>query len=141
MGSGASVVEETVESLNSEGHKTGLIKVRLYRPFDSKAFLSSIPKTCKRIAVLERTKEPGAIGEPLYLDVCATLLEGNQGSIEVVGGRYGLSSKEFSPSHVYAVFQNLSSATPKNHFTVGIDDDLTNTSLRISEKYDTENED
>ena len=135
MGSGCSTAEETVEKMIAEGRKVGLIKVRLYRPFDVNAFCSAIPKTCKRIAVLDRTKEPGAIGEPLYLDVCGALKEHGISHIQVIGGRYGLGSKEFTPSMCYAVFQNLASENPKNHFTVGIYDDLTHTSLDFSQKY------
>lgn len=134
MGSGASTMEETVEKMNAEGEKVGLIKVRLYRPFDGEAFCRSIPKSCKKIAVLDRTKEAGALGEPLYLDVCAALKEGGLPHIEVVGGRYGLGSKEFTPSMGYAVFQNLENDAPKNHFTIGIEDDLTHTSLDFSKK-------
>ena len=135
MGSGADCVEETINKLNAEGHKYGLVKVRLYRPFFTKAFLKALPKTVKKIAVLDRTKEPGSLGEPLYLDVCAALAEAKK-RITVVGGRYGLGSKEFNPSMVLSVFKNLEQAKPKNHFTVGIYDDITNTSLDFSQKYD-----
>ena len=134
MGSGAEAIEETINKMNQEGKKVGMIKVRLYRPFATKAFLKAIPKTCKKIAVLDRTKEPGSIGEPLYLDVCAALLE-NKKRIQVVGGRYGLGSKEFNPSMIYAVYKNLEQAKPKNHFTIGITDDITHTSLDFSERY------
>ncbi len=133
MGSGADAVEETINLFNAQGKKYGLIKVRLYRPFATKAFLKVIPKTCKKIAVLDRTKEPGSLGEPLYLDVCTALLEAKK-RITVVGGRYGLGSKEFNPSMIYAIYKNLEQAKPKNHFTVGIYDTLTNTSLDFSEK-------
>ena len=136
MGSGASTMEETIEKRIGENKKEGLIKVRLYRPFDVAAFCAAIPKTCKNIAVLDRTKEAGALGEPLYLDVCAALLERGLKDIRVIGGRYGLGSKEFTPTMCLAILKNLESATPKNHFTVGICDDLTHTSLDISEKYD-----
>ncbi len=135
MGSGAECVEETINKLNSEGKKYGLIKVRLYRPFYTKAFLKVIPKTVKKIAVLDRTKEPGSIGEPLYLDVCTALAEARK-RITVVGGRYGLGSKEFNPSMVLSVYKNLEQDKPLNHFTVGIHDDITHTSLDFSEKYD-----
>ena len=135
MGSGADCVEEAINKLNAEGHKYGLVKVRLYRPFFTKAFLKALPKTVKKIAVLDRTKEPGSLGEPLYLDVCAALAEAKK-RITVVGGRYGLGSKEFNPSMVLSVYKNLEQAKPKNHFTVGIYDDITNTSLDFSEKYD-----
>ena len=135
MGSGADAIEETINKMNAEGHKVGVIKVRLYRPFASKAFVKALPKTVKKIAVLDRTKEPGSLGEPLYLDVCAALMEAGKKKIKVVGGRYGLGSKEFNPSMVYAVYKNLELANPKNHFTVGIYDDLTNTSLDFSTQY------
>ena len=136
MGSGADAIEETINKLNAEGHKLGLIKVRLYRPFATDAFVAAIPKTAKKLAVLDRTKEPGSLGEPLYLDVCAALLEKGMSDIKVVGGRYGLGSKEFNPSMIYAVYKNLEAKESKNHFTIGIYDDLTNTSLDFSEKYD-----
>ena len=135
MGSGADAVEETINKMNSEGHRVGLLKVRLYRPFSIEHFTEALPKTVKKLAVLDRTKEPGSLGEPLYLDVCAALLEKGMTDIKVVGGRYGLGSKEFNPSMVYAVYKNLESKEPKNHFTVGIYDDLTNTSLDFSEQY------
>ena len=135
MGSGADAVEETINKMNSEGHRVGLLKVRLYRPFSIEHFTEALPKTVKKLAVLDRTKEPGSLGEPLYLDVCAALLEKGMTDIKVVGGRYGLGSKEFNPSMVYAVYKNLESKEPKNHSTVGIYDDLTNTSLDFSEQY------
>ena len=134
MGSGADAIEETINKMNTEGHKVGMIKVRLYRPFFTKAFLKAIPKTVKKIAVLDRTKEPGSLGEPLYLDVCTALAEAKK-RICVVGGRYGLGSKEFNPSMVYAVYENLAQDKPKNHFTIGIYDDITNTSLDFSKQY------
>ncbi len=136
MGSGAETVEESIDKLNKMGKKYGLIKVRLYRPFATDAFLAAIPKTCKRIAVLDRTKEPGSLGEPLYLDVCTALLEKGVSGIQVYGGRYGLGSKEFNPSMVLSVFKNLEAKEPKNHFTVGIHEDVTNSSLDFSEKFD-----
>ena len=136
MGSGAETVEESINKLNAQGKKYGLIKVRLYRPFVSDAFVAAIPSTCKKIAVLDRTKEPGSLGEPLYLDVCTALLEKGLKNIDVVGGRYGLGSKEFNPSMVLSVYKNLEKETPKNHFTVGIYEDVTNTSLDFSEKFD-----
>lgn len=135
MGSGASTAEETVEKMNAEGKKVGVIKVRLYRPFSADALLCVLPKTCTKIAVLDRTKESGALGEPLYLDVCSALFEKGFSSIRVVGGRYGLGQKEFTPSMCYAVFENLEKGEPKNHFTVGINDDVTHTSLPISRAY------
>ena len=132
MGSGADVVEETINYLNSKGEKLGLIKVRLYRPFAADKFIEAIPASCKRIAVLDRTKEPGSLGEPLYLAIVDALQEAGR-DIECFGGRYGLGSKEFTPTMVKAVYDNLSLAQPKNHFTVGIIDDVTNTSLPMGE--------
>ena len=132
MGSGADVVEETINYLNSKGEKLGLIKVRLYRPFAADKFIEAIPASCKRIAVLDRTKEPGSLGEPLYLDIVDALKEAGR-DIECFGGRYGLGSKEFTPTMVKAVYDNLSLVQPKNHFTVGIIDDVTNTSLPMGE--------
>ena len=136
MGSGADAVEETLNKMLGEGHKIGLLKVRLYRPFAIDAFVDALPKTVKKLAVLDRTKEAGSLGEPLYLDVCSALLEKGMTDIKVVGGRYGLGSKEFNPSMIYSVYKNLELAEPKNHFTVGIYDDITNTSLDFSFKYD-----
>ena len=133
MGSGCEAVEETVDYLAKQGKKVGLLKVRLYRPFSVKYFVQSLPKSVKRIAVLDRTKEPGSLGEPLYLDVCTALAEVGMSGVKVIGGRYGLGSKEFNPSMVNAVYKNLAAAAPKNHFTVGINDDVTNTSLDCSE--------
>ncbi|NLY53310.1 MAG: pyruvate:ferredoxin (flavodoxin) oxidoreductase [Firmicutes bacterium] len=135
MGSGADTVEETVNYLNQRGEKVGLIKVRLYRPFSAKHFLAVLPKSVRRIAVMDRTKEPGSVGEPLYTDVCAVLSQ-QQKPITVVGGRYGLGSKEFTPSMVKAIFDNLKQAEPKNHFTVGIEDDVTHTSLPVGTALD-----
>ncbi len=135
MGSGADAVEETINKMNKEGHKVGMLKVRLYRPFAIDSFINAIPKTVKKIAVLDRTKEAGSLGEPLYLDVCSALLEKGMTDIKVVGGRYGLGSKEFNPSMIYSVYKNLELAEPKNHFTVGIYDDITNTSLDFSTQY------
>ena len=136
MGSGCDAIEETVNYLNKKRQKVGLIKVHLYRPFSIKHFLKAIPETCKKIAVLDRTKESGSLGEPLYLDVCSALLEAGMGDIKVVGGRYGLGSKEFNPTMVKAVFDNLKKAEPKNHFTVGIVDDVTKTSLPLGKTLD-----
>ncbi|MCL2370522.1 MAG: pyruvate:ferredoxin (flavodoxin) oxidoreductase [Firmicutes bacterium] len=132
MGSGAETAEETVDFLNKQGKKVGLIKVRLYRPFSVKDFVGAIPSSVKRISVLDRTKEPGSLGEPLYLDVVTALAEAGRTGIKVIGGRYGLGSKEFNPSTVNAVFKNLAGEA-KNKFTVGINDDVTNTSLDTSE--------
>ena len=133
MGSGCEAAEETVDYLNARGKKVGLLKVRLYRPFAIKDFVAAIPASVKKIAVLDRTKEPGAGGEPLYLDVCSALFEEGRRDIVVVGGRYGLGSKEFNPSMVNAVYENLAATQPKNHFTVGIEDDVTGTSLEVKE--------
>jgi pyruvate-ferredoxin/flavodoxin oxidoreductase len=136
MGSGAETVEESINKLNAQGKKYGLIKVRLYRPFVSDAFVKTIPASCKKLTVLDRTKEPGSLGEPLYLDVCTALLEKGVSGIQVVGGRYGLGSKEFTSTMVKAVYKNMESASPKNHFTIGITDDITHSSLDFSEKFD-----
>ena len=136
MGSGCDAAEETVNYLNKRGEKVGLVKVHLYRPFSMKHFLAAIPATCKKIAVLDRTKESGSLGEPLYLDVCSALREAGKNDILVVGGRYGLGSKEFNPTMVKAVYDNLAKDEPKNHFTVGIVDDVTGTSLELGEKID-----
>ena len=136
MGSGCETIEESINKLNSMGKKYGLVKVRLYRPFVASAFVKALPKTTKKIAVLDRTKEPGSLGEPLYLDVCSALLEKGVTDIKVVGGRYGLGSKEFTPSMVLAVYKNLEKDKPKNHFTIGIYEDVTNSSLNFSEKFD-----
>ena len=133
MGSGADVVEETINHLVKKGEKIGAIKVRLYRPFAADRFIKAIPASCKKIAVLDRTKEPGAQGEPLYLDIVNALAEADRGDIKVVGGRYGLGSKEFTPTMVKAIYDNLSAAEPKNHFTVGIVDDVMHTSLELGE--------
>lgn len=136
MGSGAECMHETIDYLNEHGESVGMIKVRLYRPFSVEAFAESLPATVKRISVLDRTKEPGAVGEPLYVDVHAALNEAISLGITkfkslpmVVGGRYGLGSKEFNPAHAKAVIDNLASRSPKNHFTIAINDDVTHTSL------------
>ena len=134
MGSGAETVEESINYLNARGYKVGAIKVRLYRPFSAKHFIDVLPKSVKKIAVLDRTKEPGALGEPLYQDIITALAEQGR-TAQVVGGRYGLSSKEFTPSMVKAVYDNLAGAM-KNHFTVGINDDVTNLSLDFSDRID-----
>ena len=134
MGSGAEAVTETVDYLNARGQKVGVIKVRLYRPFPTDAFINAIPATCKTLTVLDRTKEPGSLGEPLYLDVVAALNEKGVQK-EVLCGRYGLGSKEFNPTMVNSIYENMSGAK-KNHFTVGIVDDVTFTSLPIGEKID-----
>ena len=128
MGSGADVAEEAINYLNAKGEKLGLIKVRLYRPFAADKFLAAIPATCNKIAVLDRTKEPGSLGEPLYLDIVDAIAEAGL-DIKCYGGRYGLGSKEFTPTMVKQVYDNLKLDEPKNHFTVGIIDDVMNTSL------------
>ena len=124
MGSGAEATEETVNYLNARGAKVGAIKVHLYRPFSAKAFVETIPASVKSITVLDRTKEPGSLGEPLYEDVIAALFEEGR-QAKVVCGRYGLGSKEFTPSMIKAVYDNMDAKNPKNHFTVGIVDDVT----------------
>lgn len=147
MGSGCETVEETIEHLRAGGEKVGLLKVRLFRPFSVGHFLAAIPKTVTRIAVLDRTKEPGAAGEPLYQDVVTALSEYENDDIveefrpRVIGGRYGLSSKEFTPAMVKAVFDELKNNRPKNHFTIGITDDVTHTSLAFDPEFDIEKDD
>ncbi|MFH1677129.1 MAG: pyruvate:ferredoxin (flavodoxin) oxidoreductase [bacterium] len=137
MASGADVAHETVDCINARGGKVGLLKVRLYRPWSTEHFIKALPKNTKRLAILDRTKEPGALGEPLYIDILACLSEAKRNDIEVYGGRYGLSSKDFTPSDVKAVFDNLELDQPKNHFTVGIRDDVTHTSIPIKDVLDT----
>jgi pyruvate-ferredoxin/flavodoxin oxidoreductase len=140
MGSGAETAHETVERMNADGEKVGLVKVRLFRPFSMKHLISALPETVKAIAVLDRTKEPGATGEPLYQDVIATMTENRveqwksfKEEPKVVNGRYGLSSKEFTPPMIKRIFDELKEAKPKNHFTIGIHDDITNTSLEYKD--------
>lgn len=142
MASGQGVVEETVDKLMEEGQKVGVVKVRLYRPFAVDAFLSALPKTVKKIAVLDRTKEPGAPGEPLYLDVLAALTEGWKGTMpSVISGRYGLSSKDFTPAMAKGVFDELAKDSPKTKFTVGINDDVTHLSIDYDPEWSTESDD
>ena len=148
MGSGAEAAHEAIEWLVARGEKVGVLKVRLYRPFNVQSFLGSLPRTVRALAVLDRTKEPGAIGEPLYLDVMTALSEGRRSGETpfaedpvVIGGRYGLSSKEFTPAMVQAVLDEVSRDKPRNHFTVGIVDDVTKTSLDVDAKFDTEPDD
>ena len=143
MGSAAEVALNTVNTLNARGEKLGIVLVRLYRPFDINAFSESLPSSVKSIAVLDRTKEPGAIGEPLYLDVRTAIgemmdkgISKLQGYPRIIGGRYGLGSKDFTPAMVKAIFDNLSQDKPKNHFTIGIKDDVCNTSLEFDESFD-----
>ncbi|XHR80718.1 MAG: pyruvate:ferredoxin (flavodoxin) oxidoreductase [Gloeotrichia echinulata GP01] len=165
MGSGCETVHETVDYLNNSGEKVGVVKVRLYRPFDVARFVAVLPHSVQAIAVLDRTKEPGSAGEPLYLDVVAAVHEANpksqtctersrsvpQGSRwrnlsqrsipnlkSIIGGRYGLSSKEFTPAMVKGIFDNLAAKQPKNHFTIGINDDVTHTSLNFDPNFSTE---
>ncbi len=136
MGSVCDTIEETIDYMLARGEKVGLVKVRLYRPFVASKFVAAIPKTCKKLAVLDRTKEPGAAGEPLYADVVTALFE-NGMSLCVNSGRYGLGSKDTPPSNILAVYKNLSSDKPKEKFTVGITDDVTKLSLSIDENPDT----
>lgn len=145
MGSGGDTVLRTINALNQKGEKLGLVQVRLFRPFDIEAFVKALPASVKSIAVLDRTKEPGAIGEPLYLDIRTAVGEGMETGAakfktypKIVGGRYGLGSKEFTPAMVKAIFDNLAGAHPKNHFTVGINDDVTNTSLAHDPSFNLE---
>ncbi|MEH2220710.1 MAG: pyruvate:ferredoxin (flavodoxin) oxidoreductase [Nostoc sp.] len=163
MGSGCETVHETIDYLNARGEKLGVVKVRLYRPFDVQRFVAALPTSVKAIAVLDRTKEAGSAGEPLYLDVVAAIHEaweeeaGEQGAgsrgedllpcppppaplPKIIGGRYGLSSKEFTPAMVKGIFDNLAEAKPKNHFTIGINDDVTYTSLNFDPKFSTESD-
>jgi pyruvate-ferredoxin/flavodoxin oxidoreductase len=141
MGSGGETAEATVKHLADKGEKVGALRVRLYRPFSNAHFLASLPASVKSIAVLDRTKEPGAGGEPLYLDIVTALREGGRSEIRVIGGRYGLSSKEFTPAMVKAVLDELAKPEPKNHFTVGINDDVTHTSLPVDASFSIESED
>ncbi|MDD4916139.1 MAG: pyruvate:ferredoxin (flavodoxin) oxidoreductase, partial [Methylococcales bacterium] len=145
MGSGAEAVEETLDYLNRQGEPVGLLKVRLYRPFDAKSLIAALPAACRKIAVLDRTKEPGADGEPLYKDVLGAIVQDYTGGAskfsimpKVVGGRYGLSSKEFTPGMIKAIFDELKQDQPKNNFTIGIHDDVTHTSLDWDAGYRTD---
>ena len=145
IGSGAETAEETARALNARGERTGVVKVRLYRPFSVVDFVNALPATVRAIAVLDRTKEPGAIGDPLYLDVLAALAEARAAGLSdfapepvVIGGRYGLSSKEFDPAMVLAVFDELKRERPRRHFTVGINDDVTGYSLKVDEGFNLE---
>ena len=146
MGSGAEVAQETIDHLNSQGEKLGLLKIRLYRPFPVRALLEALPATVRKIAVLDRTKDSGSIGEPLYVDIVNAVHEGSNGNNaakvrpQIVGGRYGLSSKEFTPAMVKAVYDNLKADLPKNHFTIGIQDDVSHTSLSYDASFSTEPE-
>jgi len=146
MGSGAEAAQETVEYLNTRGEKLGLVKVHLYRPFSVEHFVKALPTKVKTIAVLDRTKEPGGAGEPLYVDVVTAIAESgrttNDGRpIKTIGGRYGLGSKEFTPAMVKGIFDAMKSAQPKNHFTIGITDDVTHSSLDYDPNFSTESKD
>jgi pyruvate-ferredoxin/flavodoxin oxidoreductase len=148
MGSGAETAHETIEDMVARGDKVGLLKVRLFHPFDKPAFVAALPRTVRALAVLDRTKEPGAVGDPMYLEVLAALREAADEGLtsfatapKVVGGRYGLSSKEFDPPMVKAVLANLSESRPRNHFTVGIVDDVTHLSLPWEVELDIEPQD
>jgi len=148
MGTGAETTHETVAYLNGQGEKVGLIKVRLYRPFSMEHLLAVLPKSVKSIAVMDRTKEPGALGEPMYLDMVTALREAKDAGTlptaaepRVIGGRYGLSCKEYTPAMVKAVFDELAKDAPRNHFTVGITDDVTHLSLEVDEEFDIESQD
>jgi len=144
MGSGAGAVEETVAALNGRGEKIGVLKLRLFRPFPAEAILAALPKTVRAISVLDRTKEPGSVGEPLYQDVVTMFAElsdkerAARAWPRIVGGRYGLSSKEFTPAMAKAVFDELKQEKPTNHFTIGIQDDVTHTSLAYDASFSTE---
>ena len=137
MGSVCDTIEETVDYLNAQGQKVGLIKVRLYRPFSVKHLLAAIPASVKTIAVLDRTKEPGSLGEPLYLDIVAALRDSQFENVPVYSGRYGLGSKDTTPAQIIAAFDNMTAASPKKRFTIGIVDDVTNLSLPVGENVDT----
>ena len=145
MGSGAEAAQETVEYLADRGEKVGLLKVRLYRPFSVEHFVAALPPTVKTLAVLDRTKEPGSVGEPLYLDVITAVIEAMaagraplRAAPRIIGGRYGLSSKEFTPAMIKGIFDEMTKAQPKNHFTIGIHDDVTQTSLEYDPAFSTE---
>ena len=147
MGSGCEAVHETVEHLVARGEKVGVLKVRLYRPFDSRRFVASLPASVRSLAILDRTKEPGATGEPLYQDCLTAILEESAAGRspwkslpKIVTGRYGLSSKEFTPAMIKAVYDNLAAAASKNHFTVGINDDVSHTSLKYEDGFSTESD-
>jgi len=135
MGSVSGAIQETVDALNIQGQKTGYLQVHLYRPFSLEHFLKELPSTVKKVTVLDRTKEPGALGEPLYLDVCSALIDKAERP-QLFAGRYGLSSKDVTPAQIIAVYNNMIKDNPKNHFTVGISDDLTFLSLRVEEEVD-----
>lgn len=135
MGSACETIQTVAEKLNAEGKKVGLLAVHLYRPFSVKHFMAAIPETVKRIAVLDRTKEPGAFGEPLYMDVRGAFYDAGRNPL-IIGGRYGLGSKDLTPTDILAVYENLEAESPKNNFTISIVDDVTNTSLAASHEID-----
>ena len=144
MGSGVGASGEAVRALVERGEKVGLLSVRLYRPFDTQAFVAALPKSVRAITVLDRTKEPGAVGEPLYQDIVTALVEAwpqDRAAPKVIGGRYGLSSKEYTPAMAKAALDELNQAQPKRHFTVGIVDDVTRLSLAVDPDFDTEPDD
>ncbi|MGL4361701.1 MAG: pyruvate:ferredoxin (flavodoxin) oxidoreductase [Cellulosilyticaceae bacterium] len=134
MGSVTETIEETIDSLNEKGEKYGLVKVHLYRPFSREHLLAAIPESVRKICVMDRTKEPGALGEPLYIDVCSAFYQSNRRP-KIIGGRYGLGSKDVRPTDIKAVFENLKSENAKNNFTVGITDDVTNKSIEVKEEF------
>ena len=137
MGSVCETIEETVDHMNAAGDKVGLIKVRLYRPFSAKHLIAALPKTVESISVLDRTKEPGSLGEPLYLDVCAALKDSKFSDVPVYTGRYGLGSKDTTPGQIISVYRNMEASRPKKQFTIGIEDDVTKLSLKVKENPDT----
>ena len=140
MGSGGETAEETVKYLVEQGEKVGVVRVRLFRPFSIERFIDSLPKSVKDIAVLDRTKEPGSSGEPLYMDVVNALVEGHRSNVQVIGGRYGLASKEFTPAMLKAALDVLKKSEPKVHFTVGINDDVSRTSIEVDPAFSIESE-
>ena len=140
MGSVCDTVRETVDYLQEQGYKTGLLQVRLYRPFAAERFLKAIPESVERIAVLDRTKEPGSQGEPLYQDVCQAFYQSGRNAV-ITGGRYGLASKDTTPAMIGAVFANLMQEEPRREFTVGIEDDVTGLSLEAEQEFEIERED
>ncbi|PCI32573.1 MAG: pyruvate:ferredoxin (flavodoxin) oxidoreductase [Flavobacteriaceae bacterium] len=135
MGSGSGAVQEAIDTMIENGEKVGVLFVRLYRPFSIKDYIAALPKSVKKISVLDRTKEPGSVGEPLYVDIVNAMVENGEVLPTIVGGRYGLSSKEFTPAMVKGIFDALDAETPKNHFTVGINDDVSHTSLTYDSSF------
>lgn len=138
MGSGAHTCQETAEYLNRErGYKVGVINVKLFRPWCSKRFMEALPKSCKKIVVLDRSRDDGVAGQALYNDVVSTVQQYSAEKLTIVGGVYGLSSKDFTPGMCKSVFDNLDAETPKHNFTIGITDDVTNTSIEVKEELNT----